>query len=100
MIWTTAKSTEVKSRSTRRPSRSKTSGLGRRAGSAHAVTGLAMTRPPVRSGRGRLGQVAVVGSGEGVVGRGRAGGSVGASAADLPTRGSRRVERLVEVLDQ
>ena len=44
MIWTTAKSTEVKSRSTVRPIRSKTSGRGGRAVSAHVVTGLAIAR--------------------------------------------------------
>jgi len=44
MIWTTAKSTDVNSRMTTRPIRSKTSGgeTGAASLSAHVVTGLAI----------------------------------------------------------
>ena len=55
MIWTTAKSTEVKRRRTVRPRRSKTSGAGGRADSAHVVTGLAIGRSSGRSDGSRFG---------------------------------------------
>lgn len=44
MIWMTAKSTDVNRRRSARPIRSKTSGAGGRAESAHVVTGLVMAR--------------------------------------------------------
>src|SRR4029078_4012676 len=55
MICVTAKSTEVNRRRTVRPIRSKTSGAGGRADSAHVVTGLAIARSSGGSDGGRFG---------------------------------------------
>src|SRR5215212_5609378 len=96
MIWTTAKSTEVNSRSTTRPIRSKTSGDCGRAESAHVVTGLAIAVvlsewevESLRSDGRRLGRHRIDD------GPGAAGGSIARSRSRV-----RRRECAVEVGDQ
>src|SRR5262245_31024014 len=88
MIWTTAKSTDVNRRSTVRPMRSKTSGFGGRAVSAHVVTGLAIASSFERSDGCRLEP--------GRIRRIRRRGGDGRGSAGL----DRRTERAGEVGDE
>src|SRR5216110_1606606 len=100
MIWTTAKSTEVNRRRTARPIRSKKSGVGGRAVSAHVVTGLAIGWSSERSDGGRFGRRRRLGAPErrGVRFRGR--GRVGCACSPCRLQGAREVgDEIVEILE-